>query len=229
MLHHLLRPIVGSLLVAAAFLAFVPAASATPMPATGATSIYFSSLGLLTDRGLTVTPLGLDTGRAELLTPALLPSPTVLYGITEVDLTTLEIFHEGIGLEFTTGAPTVTLENFIINAAAGTVSADVTAVESGVMTNADVFTLTACAEFATFCVGADGTTTAAGLGLFLTDTAISVLVGEFGSAPFDGITTATNIGVANTTFTVIPEPSTALLMGLGLAGLAAGGTRRKAV
>ncbi|MEM9173945.1 MAG: PEP-CTERM sorting domain-containing protein [Myxococcota bacterium] len=216
---------VTTLVAMGGLLSFASTASALPQPATGATSIYLSSFDTLTGAlGLTVTPLGLDTGAAELTTSGLLPSPTVSYGVTAVDLTTVEIFHDGIGLQLSAGPASVVLENFVVDGANLTITADVTTAISAVVATAPVFDLIDCRATPGFCVGLDGTTSADGLGLFLTDTEISVLSGEFGGSALTGVTTATPIGVANSIFTVIPEPSTALLLGGGLVLLA--GQRR---
>ncbi len=192
-------------------------ASAVPQAATGATSIYLSSFGTLTDPNgfdLTLTPIDLDSGTAELYQSDLLPSPTVFYGVTAVDLDTLEIFHEGTGLDISQGDLSVLLEDFVVDGDDLTITADFTTADSGLSGTAPIFNLVDCRTTG-FCAGLDGTITVDGLGLFLTEAAIGVLAAEFGAENLEGITTETPIGVANSTFQLVPEPSTALLLLVG--------------
>ncbi len=208
--------LLGSLF--AILLAGAPAAAA-PMPATGGTSVYLSSADALAGLGLTVDVLGVAQGNAVVNPTPFLPSPTVTFKVTAVDAATVQIFHDGSGIELSVGsALSVKLENFVINGLVPSITADVTALDSGVSATADVFDLRDCRMLVGFCVGTDGTITVDGLGLFLTDTAISVLEGEFGMGALGPVDGDTLIGVANSTF--IPEPSTALLIGGGLIGLA---------
>lgn len=221
------RPIFSfrlGLLAALLCLVGATTASAVPMPATGGTSIYLSSAGALDGLGLTVDLIGAPDNAVLNPTP-FLPSPTVTFRITEVDLVTTEIFHDGSGLGLSSGSNFVNLENFVINGGgpSPSISAAVETSLAGFAGIVDVFSLRDCRSLAGFCLGLDGRITVDGLGLFLTPEAVAALEGEFGQGSLGSISTNSVIGVANSTF--IPEPSTALLVGGGLLVLAA---RRRA-
>ncbi len=194
------------------------AASAVPMPATGGTSVYLSSAGALGDLGLDVEVLGVGAGNAVVGPTPFLPSPTAVFAVTAVDLSTVQIFHDGSGIKLSAGALFVSLENFVINGGVPSITADVSTSRTLASSPVDVFELRDCRSLVGFCTGTDGTTTVDGLGLFLTDDAIGALAGEFGAPALGGIDGDTLIGVANSTF--VPEPSTALLVGGGLVVLA---------
>ena len=171
-----LRPgLLAALLLALTFGA--ASATATPMPATGGTSVYFSSAGALTDLGLDIEVIGLGTNATLEPTP-FLPSPTATFAVTAVDLSTVQIFHDGSGLKLSAGMAFVSLENFVINGGVPSITADVST-SAGAVGAVDVFELRDCRTLAGFCVGTDGTTTVDGLGLFLTQT---VVLGHGGQA-----------------------------------------------
>lgn len=192
------------------------AAQAAPIATiNGETKIYLSSLGTLSDLGVGVNPMG--TGL--ILTGGDLPSPFVLYNVTAVDPATQEILHAGSVLELSRGN-TVTLSDFIIDVAQGLVFADVAS--PSLTGPAAVFEIKRTCTFADPCVGLDGTSTIAGLELLLTQGAADVLAADLG---LDDLTGAP-IGVSNTIYTLIPEPTTAFLTMSGLFILGHLGRRR---
>lgn len=188
---------------------------AAAIPAGGATEIHVTSFGTLTDGlGLTVTP----TGNFQLVVIDALPSPFVYYDITSFDAALARVFHEGVGLELAADGVTVALENFIVDAGAGTVFADVTA--PGVMAaDAPVFDVVPCAPAG--CTGLDGTLTLSGLGLNLSETAAGVLSDAFGVDDLTG----TPIGVANSSI-IVPEPAALGLLLVAFAVVASSRSRR---
>ena len=193
--------------VACVFLATGTEAGADPIGViNGATQLNVTSFGALNDLGVTVTP----GGTAQVVVVDALPSPIVFYDVTSIDLDTSEIFHEGSLLELSTSA-TVSLANFIVDGGAGVVLADVDA-PSGMFMDAEIFEVTLACSVATPCEGLDGTLTIEGLELSLTDLAGSLLATDLGIPNLAGAPVA----VANSSFTPIPEPGTALLGMFGL-------------
>lgn len=195
-------------------------ASATPVGVVnGATQLNVTSFDTLTSLGITLTP----SGTAQVVSLPTLPSPIVFYEVTAVDLDpgSTQIFHVGSVLDLTKDANTVSLSNFLIDATQGLVFADVLA--TGFDANAAVFSISKACSVADPCAGLDGTATIDGLELQLTAAAAGLLADQLSIADLTGSVVA----VANSSFTPIPEPGTALLMGLGLAGLGAAGRRTR--
>ncbi|MDJ0849296.1 MAG: hypothetical protein QNK04_13055 [Myxococcota bacterium] len=207
MLRMLRRTGLALASVACVLLAAGTEAGADPIGAiNGATQLNVTSFGTLNDLGVTVTP----GGTAQVVIVDALPSPIVFYDVTSIDLDTSEIFHEGSLLELSTSA-TVSLANFIVDGGAGVVLADVDA-PSGMFMDAEIFEVTLACSVATPCEGLDGTLTIEGLELSLTDLAGNLLATDLGIANLAGAPVA----VANSSFTPIPEPGTALLGMFGL-------------
>jgi hypothetical protein len=193
-------------------------ASATPVGVVnGATQLNVTSFGTLTSLGITISP----GGTAEVISIPALPSPIVFYDVTSVDLdpSSTQIFHVGSVLDLTRDANTVSLSNFLIDATQGLVFADVLA--TGFDANAAVFSISKACSVADPCSGLDGTATIDGLELQLTSAAGGLLADQLSIADLTGSV----IAVANSSFTPVPEPGTALLMALGLGGLSAAGRR----
>ncbi len=184
----------------------------------GATQLNVTSFGTLNSLGVTVTP----GGTADVVTTGALPSPIVFYDITAVDLdqASTRIFHDGAVLDLTT-TNTVSLSNFLIDATQGLVFADV--VSPSLTGNAPVFTLAKFCSVADPCAGLDQTATIEGIDLQLTDAAGGLLALDLGIPDLTGAPVA----VANSSFTPIPEPGTAVLGFVGLAGLSVVGRRRR--
>ncbi|MBW2497389.1 MAG: hypothetical protein JRF61_08975 [Deltaproteobacteria bacterium] len=189
--------------------------AAVPIDAVnGATQLNVTSFGTLTDDlGVTVAA----GGTAEVVSIPALPSPIVFYDVTAVDLDTAEIFHVGAVLDLTT-TNTVTLSDFIIDAGQGQVFADVFS-PSVDLEAAAVFNINKACSVADPCIGLDGTSTIEGLELTLTAAAAGVLETDL---EIPNLTDA-KIAVANSSFTLVPEPGTAVLglTGLLILGLAA--------
>ncbi|MDJ0847175.1 MAG: PEP-CTERM sorting domain-containing protein [Myxococcota bacterium] len=196
---------------------FAGAAGADPVETiNGATQIYVSAFGALEDEGAIVLPGG--TAEVEFIDA--LPSPFVFYDITSVDEVAEQIFHDGSLLTISANSNSVALSDFLIDVDAGFVLADVASLGTNLM-GAPIFALDQFCSLDEPCIGLDGTSTIEGVGLTLTAAAASVLTGELGLPDL----TDAPIGVANSTYTLIPEPGTAALMGLGLLGLARAGRR----
>ena len=195
-------------------------ASATPIGVVnGATQLNVTSFGTLTDDlGVTVEP----GGTAQVIAIPALPSPIVFYDVTAVDLdpASTQIFHDGAVLDLTTVA-TVSLSNFLIDATVGLVFADVDA--PSVMGNAAVFAISKACSVVDPCVGLDGTATIDGLELQLTEAAGGLLAADLEIPDLTGVVVA----VANSSFTPVPEPGTALLALTGLTMLNVAGRRYK--
>ncbi|MCR9092943.1 MAG: PEP-CTERM sorting domain-containing protein [bacterium] len=210
----------GSALIAGLVFVFAGAASAAPIGVlNGLTQIDVTSFGTLISPGFDIqlTPGG--TGEVVFFDG--LPSPSVLYDVTSVDLMAGQVFLDGAVLELSRAGTTVELSNFVIDAAAGFVLADV--LSPGFDVNAQIFAINKACSLADPCVGLDGTISIGGLELTVTGTAADVLTTELGV----GDLTDVAFGVATTTFTPIPEPGTAALMMLGLTGLGLAGNRRE--
>jgi hypothetical protein len=204
-------------------LGFQGAAAATPVGVVnGATQLNVTSFGTLTDGlGVTVSP----GGTAQVVSIPALPSPIVFYDVTSVDLdpASTAIFHEGSILDLTT-TNTVSLSNFIIDATSGFVLADVFSSPGVDLQDAAILAINKACSVADPCVGLDETITIDGLELTLTAAAAGILSQELGIPDLTGAVFA----VANSSFTPIPEPGTAVLAlsGLALLGVAARRQRR---
>ena len=181
---------------------------ATPIgTVNGSTQLNVTSLGALTNLGVTVAP----TGTAQVVTIPSLPSPIVFYPVTSVDLDSGEIFHAGAVLDLTTTA-TVSLSDFVVDAGAGFVFANVGRPFDPGLTGAPIFSINKTCSVADPCVGLDGTSTISGLELIVTAAAAGVLVADLGIPDLTGV----SVAVANSSFTLVPEPGMGCLMLTGL-------------
>ena len=211
----MLNRVFFALFMAATFLTGAAnSASAVPVDVlNGATQLNVTSFGTLTDLGITVTP----GGTAQVVSLPTLPSPIVFYEVTSVDLdpSSTQIFHVGSSLSLTSGS-TVDLSNFLIDATQGLVFADVTS--TSFTGNAAAFSISKACSVSDPCIGLDGTITIDGLELQLTGGAADLLSSELSIPDLTGVVVA----VANSSFTPVPEPGTAVLSMLGLSALAAG-------
>jgi hypothetical protein len=196
-------------------------ASAVPL-AGDQTIVLLTSLPLLTGAGL--TPSGLGTaivggdlvGRAEAAFP-----------ITGGDLTGIAgtIEHDGSGLRLDDGATQVDLENFLIDTTLFQLFGDAS-VDGTPVGNVPLFDLGLCTSLAgtaAQCIDSDGSVLLDGFKLSLTEAASGALSSVFGLPDLTGA----QIGVARIDARVVPEPSTALLIGAGLVAASAKRSRRK--
>jgi hypothetical protein len=205
-------------------LGFQGAASATPIGVlNGATQLNVTSFGTLTNGlGVTVSP----GGTAQVVSIPSLPSPIVFYDVTSVDLdpASTEIFHVGSVLDLMT-TNTVSLRNFIIDATSGFVLADVFSSPSVDLQGAAILAINKACSVSDPCIGLDGTTTIIGFELTLTAAAAGILSQELGIPDLTGAVFA----VANSSFTPIPEPGTAVLAFSGLAILGVAARRQRSL
>ncbi|MHA7837802.1 MAG: PEP-CTERM sorting domain-containing protein [bacterium] len=205
-------PSLAAALAAGLALFLAEAASGAPIGAlNGLTQIQLTSFGTLKGPDLDLDVMAGGTGEVQLFDG--LPSPSVFYDVTTVDLGTGEVFHDGALLEIGAGGTTVSLSNFVIDAAGGLVFADV--LSPGFDVNAPILAINKVCSLADPCQGLDSTLSIGGLELIVTETAAGVLTTELGAPDL----TDTAFGVATTTFTPVPEPGTATLLLLGLTGL----------
>jgi hypothetical protein len=189
------------------------------------TIVLLTSADALSGAGISIDPLGTAivgtdiVGRAEAAFP-----------ITGGDLTGPGLFgtieHDGSGIRLSTASATVDLENFEIDFDALQVFGDVT--EDGTPGgNAALFDVDPCSNLfgtAAQCIDGDGSILLDGWKLSLTEGAADALSMAFG-LPF---TTGAQVGVARIDVRFVPEPGTALLVGIGLAAVAARRTRSTA-
>jgi hypothetical protein len=156
-----------------------------------------------------------------------------LFPITGGDLSGLSgtIEHDGSGLLLSDGSTGVALENFLIDMNTLQLLADVT-VDGTPSGNLALFDVSDCLSFLGGpgqCLDGDGSVIVDGFKLSLTSGAAAALTSAFGLPDLTGA----QFGVADVDVRLIPEPSTALLLGLGLAAGAArlrqrGGRRARA-
>lgn len=176
------------------------------------TIVLLTSAGALGSAGISVGGLGsavigLDlAGRAEALFP-----------ITGGDLTGLAgtIEHDGSGLSLSGNGTTVSLENFLIDTLALQLFGDVS-VNGGSVGNLPLFDIAVCTSLvgtADQCIDGDGSILLDGFKLSLTQGAAGALTEVFGLPDLTGA----QIGVARIDVSFVPEPGTAMLLGLGLA------------
>lgn len=201
-------------------------AAALPMQATGVTELYFSSLELLECMGFDIDTIG-DVERFQ---SSELPSPHYFFPVSSFDPDEAAVAHEGSGLEFSAAGAMLGLENFSVLFESNIVTADVS-MGGQTLIGVEVFSMEDCSVINP-CVGFDGVTVFDGFELSLTAAAADAFYGEFGSTFMGGGFSSAQdlvgltIGVGNSFVQVVPEPSTALLLGLGLSAL---GARRRGI
>jgi PEP-CTERM motif len=205
--------------VCAAFaaLTLLVASDAGALPLVGdQTIVLLTSEPTLSGLGIVIDPLG-DADIAEDIAGRL----DALFPITGGDLTGIvgTIEHAGSGLLLSDGVNDLALENFLIDTTTLQLFADVSVndVLSGNAPLMDVDFCTTLAGTPDACIDGDGSELLDGFKLTLNGQAASTLAAVFGLPDLTG----TQFGVARIDVRVIPEPSTVLLVGIGLAVAAA--------
>jgi hypothetical protein len=185
--------------------------SARALPLAGdQTIVLLTSAGLLDSVGISVAGSGTAVVALDVA-----GRPEALFPITGGDLTGLAgtIEHEGSGLVLSQGATDLPLGNFLIDTTQLLLFGDTP------LGNVPLFDIGLCTNLAgtaAECVDGDGSVLLDGFKLSITSTAAGALSQVFGLPDLTGA----QIGVARIDARVVPEPGTAMLLGLGLAGAA---------
>jgi hypothetical protein len=205
--NSLARTLATAVLVAAPAMPIAALAQTQPLPITGGvTSIKLTSAATFEAGGVSIGAFG-----STLFSPGSDGVPLVYLPITggSIDTGSLANFgrieHAGTGLNFTSGARTLSFSNFVVDTAGLSISAEVGSANTnyGVM---PVFTLSQSGN------------TAAPVALALSGDAANAFNTSFGASNLTGF----RVGLANTVpiTAAVPEPATVLSMlaGLGLMG-----------
>lgn len=202
----------------------VSGGSAHAIPIIGdQTSVLLTSEQTLTDAGVAVSALGSAT-----ITNDEVGRTTAVLPITGGDFSppAITIEHGDAGLQLAGNGVTVAADNLVIDIQALTLSGDVS-VDGGDPTTGAIFDLDPCIDLIgsdAQCIDGDGSILFNGYKLTLTEEAAAL-------AQSLGIETGVagaQFGVAYIDVRLIPEPSTAVLIGLGLVAAAAGRRRTRA-
>jgi hypothetical protein len=218
--HRLLAPI-GATAFTLGLL--VSGGTAQAIPIIGdQTSVLLTSIQTLTDAGVAVSALG-----SAQLTQDEVGRDTAVLPITGGDFSppSITIEHGDAGLQLSGGGTTVAADNLVIDIEALTLSGDVS-VDGGDPTTGAIFNLDPCIDLIgsdAQCIDGDGSILFNGYKLTLTEEAAALaeslgLTGDLVGAQF---------GVAYIDVRLVPEPSTAVLIGLGLVAAAAGRRRMR--
>lgn len=218
-----LRRILAPIGAAALLLGLGGAAHAIPIIGDH-TSVLLTSQQILTDAGVTVSALGSAS-----ITTDEVGRPTAVLPISGGDFSppsgTIE--HGDAGLQLSGNGVTVSADNLVIDIQALTLSGDVSVDGGEPIAGAAIFDLDPCMDLIgteNFCSDGDGGILFNGYKLMLTEDA-AALASQLGLG--DELT-GQQFGVAYIDVRLVPEPSTAILLGLGLAAAAAGRRRQRA-
>lgn len=208
-----LHSIVGSAMIAGALLAASPV-RATPLDG-DQTIVLLTSASLLSGAGITVGGLG-----SAVIALDIVGRPEAAFPITGGDLVGLAgtIEHDGSGLSLASGPNTLALENFLIDTTTLQLFGDAS-LNGGALGNLALFDVDQCTSLVGTteqCVDGDGSILLDGFKLSLTQGAAGALSQVFGLPDLTGA----QIGVARIDVNFVPEPGTALLVGLGLVAAA---------
>lgn len=191
--------------------------SARALPLVGdQTIVLLTSAGLLSSVGISVSPVG-----SAVIDLDIAGRPEALFPITGGDLAGIAgtIEHDGSGLVLSRNGTDLPLGNFLIDTTQLLLFGDT---PLGNVPLFDVGLCTNLAGTAQQCIDGDGSVLLDGFKLSLTQTAAGALSLVFDLPDLTGA----QIGVARIDARVVPEPSTALLIGAGLVGAAATRSRR---
>lgn len=188
------------------------------------TLVDVTSVGALSSAGVSLETLG----SAEAFSSPALGVLLALFPVTggDVDLPNSfagTIEHQGSGLRLTFAGAPVALTDFVIDTTTLKLTATVASdVFNGVT---DFFDIVPCQSGppGTCQTIPGGAVIPSALGLRISQNGGIVLAAAWGLPGLQGL----QFGVANTALVAIPEPTTALLLGAGLAGLATAGRRRR--
>ena len=189
------------------------------------TLVDVTSVGALSGAGVTLETLG----SAEAFSSPALGVLLALFPVTggDVDLPNSfagTIEHQGSGLRLTFAGVPVELTDFVID----TTTLKLTATVASTVFNGitDIFDIVPCQSGppGTCQTIPGGAVIPSALGLRISENGGILLAASWGLPGLQGL----QFGVANTALVAVPEPTTALLAGAGLVGLAAAGRRRRA-
>jgi hypothetical protein len=200
-----------------AALTLVVASDVRALPLVGdQTIVLLTSDPTLSGLGILVDPLG-DGDIVEDAAGRL----DALFPITGGDVTGIvgTIEHDDSGLILSNGVNDLSLENFLIDTTTLQLFADVSVndVFSGNAALMDVGFCTDLAGTADACIDGDGSELLDGFKLSLNGQAAATLTAVFGAPDLNG----TQFGVARIDVRTIPEPTTVVLLGVGLAAAVA--------
>lgn len=201
------------------------ASGAQALPLSGdQTEILLTSAPSLMISSVTISALGTGViaGDNTGLLPGLATRQQALLPVTGGETDTTDIFHDGSGLRFSNGVSDVDLTDLHLNIALSTVTGTLAA-GGNTFNDVTLFGVFPCIAQLGSCVDGDLSIIVDGLRLDYSEAVGAALQDMFG---VNGAT-GTQFGVAYPDIRAVPEPSVALLLVSGLAGLAVQGRRRK--
>jgi hypothetical protein len=222
-----MRTLISKGVLALALVLGISAASpARAVPIVGDyTTINVTSIAALSGASITVAALG--SGQASYFANANVLIAVLPVTGGDVDIPTSfagTIEHSGSGLELVFAGVPIDLTDLVIDTTTFKVNATVASPVFGGVT--DIFDLVPCQSGApgTCQTVPGGALIPSALGLRISANLATVIAASWGLPGLTGF----QFGVANAAIRAIPEPTTAILAGAGLVGLAIAGRRRSA-